>query len=124
MCDSVKPSVCCFQGYDGEMSSTGTLRSTKYGSMASLDSMKSDPFSKSPRTSRKQMAMEDIPDGPSENFFSVAKHFSIKYENEIHCIQNNFNFKLWYRVENKISVSRDFSDVYLCFSGFCNLYIR
>jgi len=107
------------------MSSTGTLRSTKYGSMASLDSMKSDPFSKSPRTSRKQMAMEDIPDGPSENFFSFAKHFSIKYENEIHCIQNNFNFKIWYRVENKIYLFQEISVMFTNdFSGFCNLYIR
>lgn len=55
------------KGYDGEMSSTGTLRSTKYGSVASLDSMRSDPFSKSPRMSRKQIAMEDIPEGPSKS---------------------------------------------------------
>ena len=56
-----------FQGYDGEMSSTGTLRSTKYGSVASLDSLRSsDPFSKSPKLSRKQLSMEDIPEGPSK----------------------------------------------------------
>lgn len=54
------------KGYDGEMSSTGTLRSTKYGSIASLDSLRStDPFSKSPKMSRKQLSMEDIPEGPT-----------------------------------------------------------
>ncbi|XP_053384453.1 lipoxygenase homology domain-containing protein 1-like isoform X6 [Mercenaria mercenaria] len=54
------------KGYDGEMSSTGTLRSTKYGSIASLDSLRStDPFSKSPKLSRKQLSMEDIPEGPT-----------------------------------------------------------
>ncbi|KAL3842214.1 hypothetical protein ACJMK2_020253, partial [Sinanodonta woodiana] len=54
------------KGYDGEMSSTGTIRSTVRGSVLSLDSLKSsDPFSKSPRLSRKamSMSMEDIPEG-------------------------------------------------------------
>ncbi|WAR01120.1 LOXH1-like protein, partial [Mya arenaria] len=53
------------KGYDGEMSSTGTLRSTKYGSVASLNSIGSDPFSKSPVLTRKQLAMEEIPEGPT-----------------------------------------------------------
>ncbi|KAL8614278.1 hypothetical protein ACOMHN_007616 [Nucella lapillus] len=52
------------KGYDGEMSSTGTLRSTKYGSVSSLDSMR-DPFSKTPRMTRKQLAqsLEDVAEG-------------------------------------------------------------
>ncbi|KAL4225451.1 Lipoxygenase y domain-containing protein 1 [Mactra antiquata] len=53
------------KGFDGEMSSTGTLRSTKYGSIASLDSLRSDAFSKSPKMSRKQLSMENIPEGPT-----------------------------------------------------------
>ncbi|XP_052229243.1 lipoxygenase homology domain-containing protein 1-like isoform X2 [Dreissena polymorpha] len=53
------------KGYDGEMSSTGTLRSTKYGSVASLDTLSSDPFSKSPVLSRKQLSMDNIPEGPT-----------------------------------------------------------
>ena len=61
------------------MSSTGTLRSTKYGSVASLDSLRSsDPFSKSPKLSRKQLSMEDIPEGPSKKlniFFFVLESF-------------------------------------------------
>ncbi|KAK7479806.1 hypothetical protein BaRGS_00028986, partial [Batillaria attramentaria] len=55
------------KGYDGEMSSTGTLRSTKYGSVTSLDSIRTnDPFSKSPRMTRKlQQSLEDLPEGPT-----------------------------------------------------------
>ncbi|XP_012940880.1 lipoxygenase homology domain-containing protein 1 [Aplysia californica] len=56
------------KGYDGDMSSTGTLRSTRFGgSMTSLDSMKTDPFSKSPRLSRKQLSqsLEEVPEGPT-----------------------------------------------------------
>lgn len=70
--------VTIFKGYDGEMSSTGTLRSTKYGSVASLDSMRSDPFSKSPRMSRKQIAMEDIPEGPSKSLFEEGIKMNTK----------------------------------------------
>ncbi|XP_076450682.1 LOW QUALITY PROTEIN: lipoxygenase homology domain-containing protein 1-like [Babylonia areolata] len=53
------------KGYDGDMSSTGTLRSTKYGSVSSLDSMR-DPFSKTPRMTRKQLqqSLEDVAEGP------------------------------------------------------------
>ena len=53
------------QGYDGEMSSTGTLRSNKYGSVSSLDSMR-DPFSKSPRLKHKQLqqSLENVAEGP------------------------------------------------------------
>ncbi|XP_033751254.1 lipoxygenase homology domain-containing protein 1-like isoform X2 [Pecten maximus] len=57
------------KGYDGDMESStgtlGTMKSTRYGSVASLDSLKSsDPFSKSPRLSRKQqLAQEEMPDG-------------------------------------------------------------
>ncbi|XP_048241483.1 lipoxygenase homology domain-containing protein 1-like isoform X2 [Haliotis rufescens] len=57
------------KGYDGEMSSTGTLRSTKYGSVSSLDSMRTtDPFSKSPRLNRRQSlmsSMEEVTEGPT-----------------------------------------------------------
>ena len=50
------------------MSSTSTLRSGKAGSVASLDSVKSgEPFSKSPRMSRRHSSMENIPEGPSES---------------------------------------------------------
>ncbi|KAH9519113.1 Lipoxygenase y domain-containing protein 1 [Bulinus truncatus] len=57
------------KGYDGDMSSTGTLKSTRFGgSVASLESMRtSDTFSKSPRVTRKQLATleEDVPYGPT-----------------------------------------------------------
>lgn len=55
-----------FQGYDGEMgSSTGTLRSTRFGgSVASLESS-IDPFSKSPRVKRKQLMQEEEMDNMS-----------------------------------------------------------
>ena len=49
------------------MSSTSTMRSHAVGSVASLDSLRStDPFSKSPRMSRRQSAKDDVPDGPSK----------------------------------------------------------
>ncbi|KAL5006870.1 hypothetical protein ScPMuIL_015676 [Solemya velum] len=54
------------KGYDGDMSSTGTLRSTKIGSVGSLDSIRTtDPFSHSPRMNRKRASMEEIPEGPT-----------------------------------------------------------
>ncbi|GFN87702.1 hypothetical protein PoB_001420800 [Plakobranchus ocellatus] len=58
------------KGYDGDMSSsTGTLKSTRFGgSVASLDSLRtSDPFSKSPRMNKKQLLAvdEDVVDGPT-----------------------------------------------------------
>ncbi|XP_078332217.1 lipoxygenase homology domain-containing protein 1-like isoform X5 [Crassostrea virginica] len=54
------------KGYDGEMgSSTGTLRSTRFGgSVASLESSV-DPFSKSPRVKRKQLMQEEEMDNLS-----------------------------------------------------------
>lgn len=53
------------KGYDGEMSSTGTVRSTKHGSVLSLDSVR-DPFSKSPRLKSKQLhqSLENVQEGP------------------------------------------------------------
>ena len=54
-------------GYEGDMSSTSTLKSGRSGSMISLDSINSrDPFSKSPRLGRKQSSLEDVPEGPSK----------------------------------------------------------
>ncbi|CAL1540467.1 unnamed protein product [Lymnaea stagnalis] len=57
------------KGYDGDMSSTGTLRSTRFGgSVASLESMRTtDGFSKSPRVTKKQLATleETVSDGPT-----------------------------------------------------------
>ncbi|CAH1787210.1 unnamed protein product [Owenia fusiformis] len=54
------------KGYEGDMASTSTLRSNlKIGSMTSLDSMRSEPFSKSPRMNRKQSIIEELPEGPT-----------------------------------------------------------
>ncbi|XP_059150632.1 lipoxygenase homology domain-containing protein 1-like isoform X2 [Physella acuta] len=57
------------KGYDGDMSSTGTLKSTRFGgSVASLESMRTtDGFSKSPRVTRKQLETlkEDDFKGPT-----------------------------------------------------------
>nr|KAI8760088.1 lipoxygenase homology domain-containing protein 1-like [Biomphalaria glabrata] len=57
------------KGYDGDMSSTGTLKSTRFGgSVASLESMRTtDTFSKSPRVTRKQLATleEDVSHEPT-----------------------------------------------------------
>ncbi|XP_013416715.1 lipoxygenase homology domain-containing protein 1 isoform X2 [Lingula anatina] len=53
------------KGYDGDMSSMATM--SRFGSIGSLDSVKStDPFSKSPRLSRRQSAiLENVPEGPT-----------------------------------------------------------
>ena len=62
-------------------SSTGTLRTTtKYGSVSSLDSMKSsDPFSKSPRVSRKQLLQaeedeENLATGYRKLYYMIFIH--------------------------------------------------
>lgn len=62
----LKYSIFLCQGYDGEMgSSTGTLKSTRFGgSVASLESS-IDPFSKSPRVKRKQLMQEEEMDNLS-----------------------------------------------------------
>ncbi|ESO97796.1 hypothetical protein LOTGIDRAFT_208950 [Lottia gigantea] len=57
-----------------KMSSTGTLRSTKIGSVSSLDSIRTnDPFSKSPRLNRKQLSssLEDVPEGGPSISYTV-----------------------------------------------------
>ena len=70
------------KGYDGAMSSSSTLRHGP-GSVASLDSLRStDPFSKSPRMSRRQMEMEDIPEGPSMS--NVLVHVEVLYSHFKH----------------------------------------
>jgi len=53
------------------MSSTSTMRSRGgLTSMASVDSMRSEPFSgRHPRLSMRQRSMEDIPEGPSKQPF-------------------------------------------------------
>ena len=65
------------KGYDGEMSSTSTLRSARLGASAvSLDSLRSsDPFSKSPRMSRRQL--EEIPEGPSKDLLFVITYITV-----------------------------------------------
>ncbi|XP_050409617.1 lipoxygenase homology domain-containing protein 1 [Patella vulgata] len=59
------------KGYDGDMSSTGTLKSTRIGSVSSLDSIRTnDPFGKSPRLKRSQLSssLENVPEGPSISY--------------------------------------------------------
>ncbi|XP_064633987.1 lipoxygenase homology domain-containing protein 1-like isoform X3 [Lineus longissimus] len=54
------------KGYEGDMSSTSTLHSTKIGSITSLDSFRSgEPFSKSPKLSKKFSSIEEMPEGPT-----------------------------------------------------------
>lgn len=64
--------LCCIlQGYDGDTSSAGTLKSfsTRFGgSSASLDSLGKDPFASGAKLSKRQsMILEgSMVDGPSE----------------------------------------------------------
>ncbi|XP_074659812.1 lipoxygenase homology domain-containing protein 1-like [Tubulanus polymorphus] len=53
------------KGYDGEMSSTSTIRSSRIGSMSSMDSMRThEPFAKSPRM-RRHSTIQEEPEGPT-----------------------------------------------------------